>query len=352
LIKTLNRRKELLLQIFYIIFGIVSLSVFLIDRTTNAKIFSIQFFLHMISFVCIIVWVVLLFRKIKNIKIIGQKIKFIIVSLLSVSIVTYIILCLFMYLFLGEFFKDNSLIFFQPTSISQEKAKSYIKDNVKEINITTADNVKLRGWFVQNSTNEKSPLIIYIGGSRTEVSYMIDYAKKIDGWSMVLVNNRGYGLSEGKPTEDNCINDTILVYDIFSKRKDIDNKKIVLMGWSQGANIAAITSEKRQVAGTILVAPSDSETHSFQDQYFPYIPLGFMNKRFFDAISLAPYIKTPLLCLTGEKDTSNPPHLAQNLFEKWGGEKIDKFYKNEDHHLLFHENTSWTDIKVFLKKFE
>lgn len=102
----------------------------------------------------------------------------------------------------------------------------------------------------------------------------------------------------------------------------------------------------------ILIAPSDSETHWFQRTCFPYILLWLFRMQYFDAISAAPSINSPLLCFIGGRDVNNPPDLARNLVEKWSGKKTVIEYENEDHNLLFHENNSLEEIKKFLKKYE
>ena len=82
------------------------------------------------------------------------------------------------------------------------------------------------------------------------------------------------------------------------------------------------------------------------------MPLGIFRTKYFDAVSPAPSINTPLLCFIAEKDTSNPPVLAKNLVSKWKGEKTVIDYKEDDHHLLFHKNNSWEEIYKFLHRFE
>ena len=258
---------------------------------------------------------------------------------------------MFIFIFQDEYPLKNNFLF-QPTSISADKASGFVTGNIEEINLTTTDQIKLHGWLVKNSSAEKSPLVIFFGGSHREVSYLIDYAHRIDGWSVASVNYRGYGLSGGVPTPEGILRDAAFVYDSFSERDDIDPEKIVAMGWSLGANVAAILSAERDVAGVILVAPSDSETHWFQRTQFPYLPLWLMRTQYFDAAGRAPDIESPLLCFVGEKDESNPPDLGRNLFENWKGEKTLINYENEDHQILFHENNSWDEIRKFLDQME
>lgn len=270
-------------------------------------------------------------------------------SFLSVLICSIIILFLFIYS-IQDYLIDRNNLIFQPNTISKETSDRFVfvYDNVEKISFTTEHNYKIQGWLVKNSSIEKSPLIIYFGGSGQEVSDMINYAEQLKGYSVALVNYRGFGTSEGSPSQDAVFNDSKLIYDTLSKRKDIDNKKIVTMGWSLGTAVSVFLSENRQVKGTILVAPIDN-VYSRIHASVPFLPLSLIMKQKFDSISRAPSISTPLLCLIGDSDINVFPDSSLKLVERWKGTHIVKTYKDEDHFLLYHFNDSWTDINNFLK---
>jgi len=272
------------------------------------------------------------------------------VSLFSTLVGSYIVLILFVVLFQDQFILGNSVIF-QPKSMSQEMASSLVKDKVEALNFVATDQTQLHGWLVKNASEAKSPLIIYFGGSSQEVSNMIPYFQKMDGWSVALVNYRGYGLSEGHPSEDSFFRDATLIYDMLSKRDDIDSTEIVTMGWSLGTGVAVYLSEQRPVSSTILVTPFDSWAHMFQSRDFPLVPLSLLKDRYFvfNSIQRAPSIHTPLLCLVGAKDNIVLPALSENLTNQWGGEETTIIYESANHSLLFQENSSWEDISKFLE---
>ncbi len=170
----------------------------------------------------------------------------------------------------------------------------------------------------------------------------------LSGWSVALINYRGFGLSEGTPTQARVLADSLVIYDTLTARKDIDASHVVVMGYSLGTGVAVSLSEQRPVAATILVSPYDYWTLIGVKKTPLYTPLSGLMKHYFDSISYAPEITTPLLCLIGSNDTSVPPALSRRLADAWGGEKTVVEYPAEDHGLLFHTNNSWSDIKNFL----
>lgn len=345
-------------QIFCVISGILGLVglifCFVLSRLgTHLDLGSLSVFIKYnveiiaISIVCCILFLTLLVLKNRIIETKGLKIKHLISSFILVIVCSYLILCITIYSFQDELISKNNLIF-QPHKITKEMADMFVQNNVEEITLTASHNIKLHGWLVKNSTKEKSPLIIYFGGCGQEVSNMVEEAKKLKGWSVALINYRGFGLSEGSPSQYTSFNDATLIYDILSKRKDIDNKKIVSMGWSLGTAVAAYLSDNRPIKGTVLVSPIDSEFNRFQAS-IPFIPLSVIMKQSFDSMSRASSVNTPLLCLIGDSDTNVSTSASLRLVDRWNGTHIVKDYKNEDHYLLFHDNNSWLDILNFLK---
>ncbi|NOU98779.1 alpha/beta hydrolase [Paenibacillus planticolens] len=271
----------------------------------------------------------------------------------TVVIGTYLFLCLIIYQNINEIIEMNHMVY-QPKKIDRSDLDKINYGNFEEIEINAIDNIKLHGWLINNSNELKSPLIIYFGGSGEEVSDMMSIADKLDGWSVALVNYRSYGLSEGEPNKDNLYNDANLIYDYFSKRSDIDSKKIVSMGYSLGTGIAVNLSSERPTVSTILVSPYDnysklkSEKISNILKLHNMFPLSLFVKESFNSISKAPSIHTPLLCLAGDLDRNIPIEYSKNLVAEWGGEKKMKTIHYGDHFFMFSSVDAWAEITSFL----
>ena len=164
-----------------------------------------------------------------------------------------------------------------------------------------------------------------------------------------MINYRGFGQSEGTPSQATAFADATFIYDTLARRPDVDANRVVAMGYSLGTGVAVYPSEQRPVSGTVLVAPYDNLTLIGIKRPPLYAPLAGIMKRYFDSISHAPGIKTPLLVLIGSSDPVIPPELSQRLANQWGGAVDVKTYPGEDHDLLLHHNSSWADIKDFLQ---
>lgn len=247
------------------------------------------------------------------------------------------------------FFQDK-LLFIQTVLTQQEYniiRKKYLQN---EVFLTTPDNIKLHGWFVNNTALKKAPLLIYFGGNAEEVSGLIfDFNEHFKNRAFVLINYRGYGLSEGKPSQYNLYQDALFLYDYFAKKTDIDNTKIVVMGRSLGTGVAVYLAAKRPLHSIILVSPYDSVQNVAQEIY-PYLPVSLILRHPFNSIALAPDIKTRMLVLIAQNDTLILPAHSEQLIQVWGGRVEKKIFPATDHNNINDAAGYWESILSFLSR--
>lgn len=314
---------RLLVQVTCIFLGILSLVSFAASKFTNGKVTVILTALGFLGFV--VTLTILAFQT----KGFWRFIRLVVISLGAVIFGTYGVLFVFLTFFQDTVVNQTSA-FFQPKALPAEAAQSLTAPDILPLDLPTPDGVQLRGWLVKNSNEAVAPLVIFFNGSGSESSELIPYARNLKGWSVALVNYRGFGQSEGTPSQANALADALT------------------MGYSLGTGVAVYLSEHRPTNATILVSPYDRWTLIGLKHPPLYAPLESLLKPYLDSISRAGGIRTPMLSLIGSEDTFVPPDLSQNLADAWSGEVKVLVYPGEDHNLLFHENNSWSDILTFL----
>jgi uncharacterized protein len=121
----------------------------------------------------------------------------------------------------------------------------------KEIKIKNGDTV-LTGWIINEG---KDNAILYYGGNAERIEYNIPLFEQIfSDYTVYLISYRGYGMSDGSPTETNLCNDAVYIYDVI---KDQHNK-ISLIGRSIGSGVATYVASERPVDKLVLITPFDS----------------------------------------------------------------------------------------------
>jgi hypothetical protein len=248
-----------------------------------------------------------------------------------------------LFFFIGLYFMQDKIIFYQrplQTDIENWISQTYPDS---EITITTDDGIQLHGWLLKKS--QPMPLVIYFGGNSEEVSGMAYHFERFAGYSLLLINYRGYGLSEGQPSQRNLFNDAETIFDNISQRQDIDPNCIIAMGRSLGTGVAVHLAAHRPLKGVILVSPYDSLIRVTQHHFWP---MKLLLKHPFNAITLAPSITAPMLALVAEQDSLIPPIHSHRLANQWGGSHELQLIKNANHDNIPDNEVYWNAIRNFL----
>lgn len=195
---------------------------------------------------------------------------------------------------------------------------------IEEVRITAADGVKLHGLLKRApaaAPGQRYPLVIVFGGVARETSWMVSWGEKPPAWGWLMVNYRGYGLSEGKPSEEALLDDTALVYDWAAARSDIDKNNIVVLGRSLGSFFAVALAARRPVRAAILATPFDSLA-AVGAERFPLLPIGMLVNGRYDTITLVPKVNNvPALFVLADSDDVVPIQHGKTLAQAWGGPK-------------------------------
>ena len=168
--------------------------------------------------------------------------------------------------------------------------------------------VMLNGWLV----NIGQPgAVIYFGGNAERIEdRREDFAKWFPQSSTYLVPYRGYGASEGTPTEADILEDALAVYDQVHARQP--DAHIVVIGRSLGSAVASYVASQRPVAKLALVTPFDSMANVAQSHY-PWLPVRWLLQDKYDQAAYLAKYHGPLLVVRAGRDDVVPPASTDQL---------------------------------------
>jgi pimeloyl-ACP methyl ester carboxylesterase len=251
---------------------------------------------------------------------------------------------------IAVYLKQDELIFYpQPLHQSEIAALERSIGRIERIELKTEDGAHLRGWFLRSENAGRAPLLIYFGGNAEEVSWVLPELSHIHGWSALVVNYRGYGASDGVPSEAALFRDALALYDLAVARRDVDPKRVVVMGRSLGTGVATYLALERPLAAAVLVSPYDSLIAIARSAY-PFLPVGMLLKHRFESIRRAPKIQVPLLAISAAHDTLIPPERSRRLVQAWGGPARLEILEGRDHNDIHGHPLYWDMITKFLRE--
>lgn len=237
--------------------------------------------------------------------------------------------------------QDRLIFFPQPLG-----STAHLPARAAPLAVTAADGAVLRGWIAQGS-GSPAPTVVYFGGNAEEVSWTLADARWPREWSIVALNYRGYGESDGKPSEDTLLADALAIHDAVAARADVERGRIVVFGRSLGTALAARVAAERPVAGAVLVSPFDSLA-AIGRHHYPFLPVSLLLRHRFDALDDAQRSRAPLLAIVAERDSIIPVERSRALHDAWAGPKRWQVVPRADHNTLGIDGGFWDGIGRFL----
>lgn len=240
---------------------------------------------------------------------------------------------------------EPSLIFF-PSKEMIASPKGFNLD-FEDVFFKTADDQKLHGWFVpagRDGSPEREPslagdkTILFCHGNAGNISHRIDkliFFHRL-GYNVFIFDYRGYGKSEGRPSEQGLYLDVQAAYH-YLKARGIPVQQIVGYGESIGGAVLIDLAAKRPMQAMIL----DSTFTNIKDMariYYPWIPTWFLSMKF-DSKQKIASITIPKLMIQSDADEIVPARLGADLFEaaampkeslRIHGSHNEGFFESED----------------------
>jgi pimeloyl-ACP methyl ester carboxylesterase len=168
--------------------------------------------------------------------------------------------------------------------------------------------VMLNGWLVNIG---KPNAIIYFGGNAERIEDMRDeFARWFPDSSIYLVPYRGYGASEGTPSEPVLLEDALAVYDQVRARQP--GAPITLIGRSLGSGVASYVASQRPVSKLVLVTPFDSMANVAQAHY-RWLPVRWLARDRYESVRHLANYAGPVLVIRAGRDRVIPAASTDRL---------------------------------------
>ncbi len=206
---------------------------------------------------------------------------------------------------------EKRFVFFPTAEISQTPAAVGLA--YEEVFFTTGDGLRLHGWFVPGSGDVTWVWFHGNGGNISHRVEELDSLRRKLGVNQFIFDYRGYGRSEGTPSEEGTYQDARAVLAYLHSRPDVAAGKIVYFGRSLGAAVAVELAASYPPLGLVLVAAFTS-VEDMAQLMFPYLPVRFMVKGHYDSLRRIRQVRSPLLVMHGNLDTTVPLSQGEKLF--------------------------------------
>lgn len=174
----------------------------------------------------------------------------------------------------------------------------------EDVFFVASDGVKLNGWFYPAATNSPraSLAVLVCHGNAGNISHRLGLCQSLlaAGVNVFLLDYRGYGRSEGRPSEEGTYRDAQAAY-AWLRGKGFAGSNIVVYGESLGGGVAAELALREPVGGLILQSTFTS-VPDLGAELFPWLPVRWLASVRYDTCRKLPRLKTPVLVMHSRAD--------------------------------------------------
>jgi pimeloyl-ACP methyl ester carboxylesterase len=204
------------------------------------------------------------------------------------------------------------------------------------------DGIALRGWEVNPG---RKHALVYFGGNGEGLDWLVEpLSSKFPDHTSYLVAYRGYGASEGKPSERVLTTDALAVFDYAEAQH---RGSVDVAGRSLGSAVAIQVAARRRVRRLVLITPFDSMT-AVAAELYPRLPVRMLLRDRWDSAAVAHRLRAPVLIVRAGLDELVTPAATDRLLAALPAEPQVLTLTRSDHDTVDAARAFWPAIVTFL----
>ena len=210
------------------------------------------------------------------------------------------LLLIYTFFALYVFFRADSMIFLpQPASYPDTKTS---------LKLSVTQTEQISAIYLPNS--QATHTLLYIHGNAEDLGDIRPLLDRLHGWgfSVFAYDYRGYGTSDGNPSERNAYQDADAAYAYLTQQLKIPPEQIIVYGRSVGGGSAVDLATRHPVSGLILES-------TFTSAFRVVVPFPILPFDKFSNLDKLRKVHCPVLVMHGQADQTIPIQHGQRLYE-------------------------------------
>ncbi|XP_062149064.1 alpha/beta hydrolase domain-containing protein WAV2 [Alnus glutinosa] len=202
----------------------------------------------------------------------------------------------------------------------------------EDIWLRSSDGIRLHAWFIKLFPECRGPTILFFQENAGNIAHRLEMVRIMLqrlNCNVFMLSYRGYGASDGYPSQHGIIRDAQAALDHLSQRTDIDTSRIVVFGRSLGGAVGAVlTKNNPDKVAAIILENTFTSILDMAGVLLPFLKwfigkssngpriLNFLVRSPWCTIDIVGQIKQPILFISGLQDEMVPPVHMQTLYAK------------------------------------
>ena len=234
-----------------------------------------------------------------------NRLKRMIAFVLTGLLLGYALLVAFVYL------RQAKMLYFPTRQIEATPANLNIP--FEEITLQTSDGVHISAWYIPSP--QARGFLVFCHGNAGNISHRLDSIRLFHEMdlSVLIFDYRGYGKSEGEPTEKGMYLDAEAAYDFLVNVQGAAPSRIIVFGRSLGSAVAAELAMRR-TAGALIIESGFTSVPDLGRKFFPHMPVKLISRFHYATIDKVGRLHLPKLFIHSPDDEIVPYAQGKSLF--------------------------------------
>lgn len=227
-------------------------------------------------------------------------------SLILILVSVWVLLSLLLYFFQPKF------VYYPYPDLVATPADAGLK--YEQVNLTTSDQLRINGWFLPHMKPRAT--LLFLHGNGGNISHRMEKLLIFNrlGLAVFIIDYRGYGDSEGSPSEQGTYLDATAAWDYLTKERGIPENRIILYGESLGGAIASWLADRHK-AGALILESAFTSIGDMGKHYYPYLPVKLLARIKYPTMEYIHNVTCPVLVIHSKTDDIVPYIQGRKLYE-------------------------------------
>lgn len=224
----------------------------------------------------------------------------------------------------------------------------------EDVAFKSADGLKLSGWYIP--ANDSKFTVLFCHGNGGNMAHRLDSINSFHdlGLNCFIFDYRGYGHSQGKPSEEGTYLDAEAAYKWLTEEKKTPAENILIFGRSLGGSVATKLAS-RVKAGALIIESTFTSYADIGKKFYPYMPVRWFARFSYRTIDFIKDVHCPVMLVYSRNDEVVPFEFGLELYEAANEPKefVEIFGSHNDGFLVSGEiyKEAWAKWLKFLKEY-
>jgi len=213
---------------------------------------------------------------------------------------------------------QDQLVYFPERALTATPAQAGLA--YEPVRFTSADGVALSGWFIP--APKARATLLFCHGNAGNISHRLESIRQFHqlGLNVFIFDYRGYGESEGVPTEAGTYRDAEAARRYLVETRGLAPEHIVYFGRSLGAAIAAWLATQHPPRA-LIVESAFTSVPDFGAEIYPWLPVRLLARLRYPTQEYLRSVQAPVLVVHSRDDEIVPFRHAEKLYESANSSK-------------------------------